>query len=65
MSTILGSHNDIPFCVGFRLEHWMGLDVVPLSKLGVLIADDICKNSDPHEYVDANALVSTMWACAF
>ena len=34
----------------------MGLDVVLLNKLGVLVADGICRNSNPRECVDTNPL---------
>ena len=34
----------------------MGLDVVLLNKLGVPVANGICRNSDPCECVDANPL---------
>ena len=49
-------HNDIPLCVGFGREQWVGLDVVLLNELGVPVANDICRNSDPRECVDANPL---------
>lgn len=47
-------HNDIPLCSGFGKEHWVGLDVILLNELGVPVADDICRNFDPHECIDAN-----------
>lgn len=34
----------------------VGLDVVLLKEFGVPLANDICKNSDPYECVDANPL---------
>ena len=49
-------HDDILLCAGFGREQWVGLDVVLLNDVGVPVADDICKNSDPRECVDANPL---------
>ena len=49
-------HDDIPSCANFRKEQWVGLDVVLFNELGVPVANDICRNSNPHECVDANPL---------
>ena len=49
-------HDDIPLCVGFRREQWICLDVIIHKELGVIVADDIYRNSDPYECVDANPL---------
>ena len=58
------NHNGIPLCADFGREHWVGLDVVLLNDLGVPMANGICRNSDPHECVAANPLVSMVSACA-
>ena len=49
-------HDDIPLCVDFEIEQWVSLDVFILNEVGVPVVDDICRNSDPRECVDANPL---------
>jgi hypothetical protein len=48
--------DDIPLCAGYGREKWVGLDVVLRNDLGVPVANDICRNSDPRDCVDANPL---------
>jgi hypothetical protein len=48
--------NVISLCAGYGREKWMGLDVVLRNDLGVSVANDICRNSDPRDCVDVNPL---------
>ena len=57
-------HDDISLCAGFGREHWVGFDVVLLNELGVPVADEICGNSNPPEFVDTTPLMLTMSACS-
>ena len=49
-------NDDIPLCVRFSREQWVGLDVILLNDVGVPVANGICRNSDPRDCVDANPL---------
>jgi hypothetical protein len=50
-------HDDIPLCVGFMMrEQWMCFDVIIHNELGVIVTNDIYRNFDPCECVDANFL---------
>ena len=49
-------HDNISLCVSFRREQWVGLDVVLLNELGVLVANGICRISNPRECIDINPL---------
>lgn len=46
----------ILLCEGLSWEQWVGLDVVILNDDIVPMVDGICRNSRPHECVDANPL---------
>ena len=46
----------LPPCEGYSREQWIDLDVVLVNGCGVPVADGVCRNSNPTDYIDANSL---------